>query len=188
MTQVLSGYPISTVAVLLIDSERENCLLKCDAVAEGVWSLIEKEINEFSTDQEIRAEERAGKKRKLNDHSNFLQIGFDAVKDVAGIEVSDIEVLEAHVVYSLTKEKSAAQFYMMKCNQSFDIRQRSTLDSLVESLQGPFAEQYGDTWVTTSLIEYHRLLPYAELISSWLPRKDLSVPILSNCVQDHILE
>lgn len=38
------------------------------------------------------------------------------------------------------------------------------------SLQGPFADKFLGTWKTTSQIEYHRLLPYAELISSWLPR------------------
>lgn len=72
------GYPISKVAVLLIDSENENCLLQRDVVTEGVWSLIEKEIN-------------PSKKRKtrdqhvLADHSMFLQIAFDAVKDVTGM-------------------------------------------------------------------------------------------------------
>lgn len=51
---------------------------------------------------------------------------------LVGIEVSDLVVLEAHVVYSLSKEKSAAQFYVMKCNQSFDMSKRFALDSLVE--------------------------------------------------------
>ncbi|KAL1535971.1 hypothetical protein AAHA92_28687 [Salvia divinorum] len=188
----IEGYPISMVAVLLIDSEKKNCMLQLDAVTEGVWSLVEKVINVFGTDEEIPEEERAGKKRKVEDqqplsgHGKFLQIGFDAVKDVAGIEVSDLVVLEAHVVYSLSKEKSATQFYMMKCNHSFDKNKKYDLDSLVDSLQGPFVEKYLDTWVTTSLVEYHRLLPYAELISSWLPRKDSSVPILGDIVSEII--
>lgn len=83
----IEGYPISTVAVLLVDSEKKNCMLLLDAVTEGVWSLVEKEINVFGTDEDITA----GKKRKVKDqqplsgHAKFLQIGFDAVKDVAGI-------------------------------------------------------------------------------------------------------
>ncbi|KAH6830117.1 hypothetical protein C2S53_010655 [Perilla frutescens var. hirtella] len=184
----IEGYPISEVVVLLIDSEKENCLLQFGAVTEGAWSLIEKEIDEFNINQEILAEERVHKKRKTNDqlsladHSKFLQIAFDAVKDVSGIEVSDLVVLEAHVVYSLNKEKSAAQFYMMKCKQSFNINERSSLESLLESLQGPFAEKFSDAWGTTALVEFHRLLPYAGLISSWLPRKDSSVPILSDFI------
>lgn len=131
------GYPISKVVVLLIDSEKENCLLQFGAVTEGVWSLIEKEIDEFNIYQETLAEERVHEKSKTNDqqaladHSKFLQIGFDAVKNVSGIEISDLVVLEAHVVYSLSKEKSAAQFYMMKCKQSFNINQQFPLDSLL---------------------------------------------------------
>ncbi|XP_042031285.1 uncharacterized protein LOC121777993 isoform X2 [Salvia splendens] len=186
-TPSVEGYPISTVAVLLVDLEKKNCMLQLDTVTEGVWSLVEKEIDVLGTDEDITA----GKKRKVKDqqplsgHAKFLQIGFDAVKDVAGIEVSDLVVLEAHVVYSLSKEKSATQFYMMECNHSFDKNKNYDLDSLVESLQGPFVEKYLDSWVTTSLVEYHRLLPYAELISSWLPRKD-SVPILSDIVTEII--
>ncbi|XP_042026949.1 uncharacterized protein LOC121774090 [Salvia splendens] len=185
-TPSIEGYPISTVAVLLIDLEKKNCMLQLDSVTEGVWSLVEKEIDVFGTDEDIRV----GEKRKVKDqqpltgHAKFLQIGFDAVKDVAGIEVSDLVVLEAHVVYSLSKEKSATQFYMMECNHLFDKNKNYDLDSLVESLQGPFVENYLDSLVTTSLVEYHRLLPYAELISSWLPRKDSSVPILSDIVTE----
>lgn len=85
------GCPISKVAVLLIDSKKENCLLQFGAVTEGVWSLIEKEINESSINQEILAEEKVHKKRKTNSqqastgNSKFLQLGYDAVKDVTGI-------------------------------------------------------------------------------------------------------
>ena len=86
-TPSIEGYPISTVAVLLIDSEKKNCMLQLDAVTEGVWSLVEKEIDVFGTDEDIRV----GEKRKVKDqqplsgHAKFLQIGFDAVKDVAGM-------------------------------------------------------------------------------------------------------
>lgn len=51
-----------------------------------------------------------------------------------GIDSSDVMVLETHVVYSLSKEKSAAQFYMMQCPQSFNINQRVPLKFLVERL------------------------------------------------------
>lgn len=54
------------------------------------------------------------------------------VSFVLGIEVSDLEVLEAHAAYSLSKEKSAAQFYIMKWNKSFDPKKAFALDSLVE--------------------------------------------------------
>lgn len=85
---ITKGYPISTVAVLLVDSEKENCLLQYNAVTEGVWSLIEKEVDEY---QEMLADESVHKKRKISEqqplsgHSKFLQIVIDAVKDVSGV-------------------------------------------------------------------------------------------------------
>lgn len=49
-----------------------------------------------------------------------------------GIDVSDLVVLEAHVVYSLSKPNSATQLYMVKCKQSIDIRQRFSFENLLE--------------------------------------------------------
>ncbi|KAL0428758.1 UNVERIFIED_CONTAM: hypothetical protein Sradi_0501800 [Sesamum radiatum] len=179
------GCPISKVAVLLIDSEEENCLLLFGAITEGVWSLIEKELNESNINQDRSAEAKVAKKRKINrnkastDDPKFLQLGYDAVKDITGIKSSALVVLETHVTYSLNKQKSAAQFYMMQCPQSFNINQRVPLKFLVESLQGPLAEKHYDSWATTAVVEYHRMLPYVGFISSWLSRKDLCLPSLN---------
>ncbi|KAL0379412.1 UNVERIFIED_CONTAM: hypothetical protein Sangu_0005500 [Sesamum angustifolium] len=179
------GCPISKVAVLLIDSMEENCLLLFGAITEGVWSLIEKELNESNINQERSAEAKATKKRKINrnkastDNPTFLQLGYDAVKDITGIESSALAVLETHVAYSLNKQKSAAQFYIMQCPQSFSINQRVPLKFLVESLQGPLAEKHYDSWATTTVVEYHHMLPYVGFISSWLSRKDLCLPSLN---------
>ncbi|KAL0397986.1 UNVERIFIED_CONTAM: hypothetical protein Scaly_0247000, partial [Sesamum calycinum] len=172
------GCPISKVAVLLIDSMEENCLLLFGAITEGVWSLIEKELNESNINQERSAEAKATKKRKINrnkastDNPKFLQLGYDAVKDITGIESSALAVLETHVAYSLNKQKSAAQFYIMQCPQSFSINQRVPLKFLVESLQGPLAEKHYDSWATTTVVEYHRMLPYVGFISSWLSSEE----------------
>ena len=87
----LIAWPISKVAVLLIDSKKENCFLKFGAVTKGAWSPIEKELDESSTNPEISAEEEFGDKREQNDHkaltcnSEFLRLGYDAVKDVTGM-------------------------------------------------------------------------------------------------------
>jgi hypothetical protein len=35
-----------------------------------------------------------------------------------GINQSDLLVLESHAVYSLSKEKTSARFYIMRCTQS----------------------------------------------------------------------
>ncbi|KAL2507983.1 hypothetical protein Fot_31630 [Forsythia ovata] len=122
------GWPISKVAVLLIDAEKENCLLQFGSVTEGVWSLIEKEIDESNIISGISAEETVGNKRNRNsrtstdgknsDDNGFLQLAFDAVKEVTGINSSELVVLETDIAYSLSKENTAARFYMMQCTQS----------------------------------------------------------------------
>ncbi|KAL6569609.1 hypothetical protein OROMI_014123 [Orobanche minor] len=64
----------------VIDSKNENCSLRFGAVTEGVWSLIEYDIN-----QRVLDEEKLGTKRKsmARYDSKLLQIAFDAVKDIA---------------------------------------------------------------------------------------------------------
>ncbi|PIN26516.1 hypothetical protein CDL12_00719 [Handroanthus impetiginosus] len=182
----IEGCPISKVAVLLIDQNRENCLLQFGAVTEGVWSLIDKELNESNLNQEAVAAEYVDNKRKRNSQgasaydSKFLQLGYDAVKDVTGIDSSDLVVLEAHVAYSLSKKKSAARFYIMQCPQSFSINQRVPLRFLAESLQGPLVEKDYDSWMTTTVVEYYHMLPYVGFISCWLSRKNLCLPSLNN--------
>ncbi|KAK6137087.1 hypothetical protein DH2020_029173 [Rehmannia glutinosa] len=131
------GCPISKIAVLLIDSKRENCLLQFGAVTEGVWSPFEKDLNESNINREILVQEKMGKKRKISnqkrtDDSKFLQLGFDVVKDITGIDSSDIVILETHVTYSLSKEKSAVQFYMMQYRKPFSTNQIVPLTFLVE--------------------------------------------------------
>lgn len=37
--------PISKVAILLVDSKKENCFLNFDSFAHGSWSLIEKDVD-----------------------------------------------------------------------------------------------------------------------------------------------
>ncbi|KAK6142716.1 hypothetical protein DH2020_023064 [Rehmannia glutinosa] len=132
------GWPISKVAVLLIDSKKEDCMLQFGAVTKGVWSLIEKELNESSINREISAEEKIGYKRKRNSlkastyDTEFLQLAYDVVKDFNGICSSDLEVLETHVTYSLGKEKSATRFYMMQYARSFSVNETVPLKYLVE--------------------------------------------------------
>ncbi|PIN13881.1 hypothetical protein CDL12_13486 [Handroanthus impetiginosus] len=180
----IEQWPVSKVVVLLIDSKKENCMLHFGTITQGVWSPIERELTDHGINLEISAEEKLGDKRKRNnqnlstyDHNTFLQLGYDAVKDIAGIDSSELEVLETHVTYSLSKEKSAARFYMMQFSGSFSVKNQVPVKFLVESLQGPLAErlEYG-FWRTTAVVEHYHMLPYVEIISSWLLRKDLCLP------------
>ncbi|KAL2508679.1 hypothetical protein Fot_32326 [Forsythia ovata] len=156
------GWPISKVAVLLIDSKNENCLLQF-------------------------AEKKVGNKRKRNsrksideknaDDNGFLQLAFDAVKEVTGINSSDLVVLETHRVYSLSKEKTAALFYMMQCG-SISESEGIPVEDVVNILQGPLVEKTCGSWTITPVVEYYHMHPYARIISHWFLRKCSSMPSL----------
>ncbi|CAA0827214.1 Unknown protein [Striga hermonthica] len=175
---LVEKWPITKVGVLLIDPNKENCLLWFGSVTEGVWSLVEKEINELS--QGVPADEKVGTKRKfVSRKANFQQIAFDAVKEKSEIDRADLVLLETHVTYSLSGEKSATQFYMMQHKKPFSTNQTVPLKFLVESLRGPLAKKYGHCWESTAFVEYYHMVPYVEFIASWLSRKDLCLPSLN---------
>ncbi|XP_075477155.1 uncharacterized protein LOC142518288 isoform X1 [Primulina tabacum] len=179
-------WPIFKVAVLVVDPKKENCYLEFGLITEGVWSLIEKPLDESKIKADISMEEVIGTKRKWNDPSvstvdSEFQLGYDAVKDATGFGNSNLVVLETHVVYSVCNLKSAARFFIMQCSQSFSIKNQVPLKLLVESLQGPLAEKPYGSWTATPVVEYYHMLPYADHISSWLSRKDLSLPSLNCC-------
>lgn len=84
-------WPLSKVAVLFIDSKRENCMLRFGAITEGVWSLFEKELDKPHINPEISSGKNSGEKRKrstfksLAADSELLQIGYDVVKEITGV-------------------------------------------------------------------------------------------------------
>lgn len=85
----MEGWPISKVAVLLIDSNKENCMLQYGGT-EGAWSLFEKELDGSCISPEISMGSKLGNKRKRDDlklstcNTDFLQLGYDLVKDFTG--------------------------------------------------------------------------------------------------------
>lgn len=128
----------------------------------------------------------------------------------AGFDSSELMLLESRVTYSLSKEKSAARFYIVQCPR-FDTNQIAPLKFLVDrlvpyitlfismivkeqfrqfllkelffgSLQGPLAENFCGSWVTTTLVEYFHVLPYLVFIESWLPRYNAVYGLLHRLV------
>ncbi|KAL3613489.1 hypothetical protein CASFOL_042634, partial [Castilleja foliolosa] len=136
---IIESWPISKVAVLLIDSKKENCMLRFGDVTKGVWSILEKEVkNEPKITPEMLSGDKIGDKRKRNSFkalvydNDFLNLVYDVVKEITGIVSSDLQHLGAHVTYSLTQEKSTVRFYMMQCSSSFDVKEEVSLKFLVE--------------------------------------------------------
>ncbi|XP_042046341.1 uncharacterized protein LOC121792455 isoform X1 [Salvia splendens] len=176
----MEGWPVSKLTVLLIDSKKENCILQSGAVTEGALSL-QKELSVSIIPPELSAGNKVGNKRRRDNlltysNTEFLQLGYDVVKDVTGISSSELEVLETHVTYSLSKEKSAAWFYIMQFPGSFDGHKQVPLKFLFESVQGPLAEKCANgSWKTTPLIKLYHMLPYMGIIWCWLSRLEMGV-------------
>ena len=82
----IKGWPISKVAVLLIDYKMKNCFLLFGSITEGVWSLIEKDVDTSSGSSEVSSGTKCYKKRKVVDglKKKFLEVGYSAVKEAAG--------------------------------------------------------------------------------------------------------
>ncbi|CAL0322108.1 unnamed protein product [Lupinus luteus] len=187
----IKGWPISKVSVLLIDGEKKNCVLLFSSITEGVWSVLEKDAvtpsqsSEVTNGTTVTYIKRRVIKKRTKDESNvddsaFLQIGYSAVKEAAGIDMSDIMLLESCTVYSHSKEKAASRFYIMKCSQliSQEVNQVPIKD-LIESLQGPLVKKSSSSWIFTPVIEYFHVLPYSQIISDWISREGFS-----NSIQD----
>ncbi|CAI9768166.1 unnamed protein product [Fraxinus pennsylvanica] len=179
----IEGWPVSKVSVLLVDAKKENCLLKFGNVTKGVWSLIEIDLDESKINSKISAKEKIGKKRKRKtrrsaDPKNavedgFQRLAFDTVKEETGINRSDLVILETHIVYSLNKENTATQVYIMQWiqwKQSICEYKEFLVEYVLKSLQGPLVEKITGFWTIRPVVEYYRMLPYVGIMSSWFLR------------------
>ncbi|KAL1361862.1 hypothetical protein HN51_010182 [Arachis hypogaea] len=187
----IDGWPISKVAVLLLDSEKENCLLVFGSITRGIWSLVEKDLDTSNHSSEVTSATKSTYKNKrvirkpTKDELNLvetqlLEAGYFAVKEAIGINKTDITLLERHTVYSHSKEKAASRFYIMQC--TLPIGQEVVqvpLKDVIKSLQGPLIKKDSGCWSITPVVDYFHMLPYSEIILEWNSRK-----AFSNSLQD----
>lgn len=98
----IEGWPITKVAVLLVNSKKENCFLLFCSITDGVWSLIEKYVDTSGQSSEVTSgikftnqKKRVVKKLTKNgsnvDEDGFLQVGYSAVKEATGNYPSSTE-------------------------------------------------------------------------------------------------
>lgn len=190
----IEGWPITKVAVLLIDSKKENCFLLFSSITNGVWSLVEKDVDTSNQSSMVEkglhtpnqiSEVTSGtkqykKKRVIRkptkdelkvDENVLLLVGYSAVKEATGINNTDIVLLESDTVYSESKEKDASRFYIMQCSHLINEEViQVPLQDLIKSLQGPLIRKSSRSWTITSVIDYFHVLPYSEIISKWISR------------------
>ncbi|KAI5390661.1 uncharacterized protein LOC127107428 isoform X1 [Lathyrus oleraceus] len=180
----MEGWPISKVSILLIDGKKENCFLLFGSITEGVWSVVEKSIDASSQNSEVTPEmnntnkrKRVVKKSKKEDlkvdEDGLLQIGYSAVKEATGINNTDIMLLESYTAYSQNKEKAASRFFIMQCSQSINQEIiKVPLKDVIESLQGPLVKKGSSSWTITPAVAYFHVLPYSEIITQCISRKE----------------
>ncbi|KAF5465331.1 hypothetical protein F2P56_015351 [Juglans regia] len=179
----IEGWPMSKVSVLLFDYKKENCFLLFSSTTQGVWSVIEKDvdISNLNSEGQVEAKQMNRKRRVIRkpskedpnvNESALLQLAYLAVKEATGINQTDLVVSESHVVCSLSKEKTAVRFYIIYCTQSVNEEgfQVPVKDAL-ESLQGPLVRKSSSRWMVTPLVDYFHMLPYAGIVSTWLSRE-----------------
>ncbi|XP_004244325.1 uncharacterized protein [Solanum lycopersicum] len=174
----INKWLISKVSVLLLDSKKETCYLFYSLVTDGVWSLIEKclELPTAEIEGMVEGIKRQTSMRSVtveqkDDDSCFQQLAFLAVEDATGISKTDLVTLEKHVVYSLTKEKTASYFYIMQSTRSTDQDMLVSVKEIIESLQGPLVKRSSGSWSATEVVEYYHLLPYANIIATFFLRE-----------------
>ncbi|KAK3204456.1 hypothetical protein Dsin_018502 [Dipteronia sinensis] len=186
----IEGWPISKIAVLVIDSKKENCFLQFGSITKGVWSVIEKDVNASSCIAEGMEGKHLNKKIKVtkkplrdevsNDEVFFQQFAISAVKEATGFNQSDLIIVGSDVVYSLSKEKTAAHFYLVQCTQpNIDDVINIPIKDAIDSMQGPLVTRSSGQWAITPVVEYFHLLPYARIVSDLLSRE-----LPSNDLQD----
>nr|GLL47723.1 uncharacterized protein LOC109161584 isoform X2 [Ipomoea trifida] len=126
---IMEGWEISKVTVLLLDCKKENCFLRFGSVNDGVWSVLEKDLEDsIISDSKLEERKHMNKRRRIGmkslqsepktNDSSLQRLAFLAVQDATGIKRSELVVLEKHVVYSLSKAKTTACFYIIQCSQS----------------------------------------------------------------------
>lgn len=176
---VVKEWPILKVAVFLVDSRKESCFMKFGDITNGVWSIIEKDLSFSYHTPEGNSEARHTYKRKraserpLTDQVGADEIGlrkaaFLAVKETTGIDEVDLTIVESHNVYSLSKEKTATRFYIVRCTKQKASRDiEMPIQGAVERMLGPLIEKYSNQWVLTSVVDYFHILPYQHVISEW---------------------
>lgn len=196
----IKAWPTSKVAVFIVDTMKERCVLTYGSITKGVWSLVEKEVDgfdnlpggSFESDKKswVKQKEKGANKRAVGSVLNagdneglmkdkFLQLAFSAVKEQTGIDEHSLEVMSKMSVYSLSKTKTSCLLYMMRYvreTHEFVTHREAKwvpLNEALNSVEGPLIEivSPGNFGAATT-VSYFHLRPYYDAIRDWWSRKD----------------
>ncbi|KAE8771889.1 hypothetical protein D1007_56191 [Hordeum vulgare] len=173
----MAMWPISKVAVLLLDPTRKKCLIEYSANTKGIWSIIEKELdatagNSHSTNQPAGQESTGkGNLGALNTPYMLHQQAYSEVERRTGMKGSNLRLLDETLAYSLSKERTTTKLFILEYEQTVNSNLvEMCLEELISSMTGPlFANDPFPK--TTSVVEYYHILPYKEILFELLHRK-----------------
>ncbi|MCE0482197.1 hypothetical protein HAX54_040698 [Datura stramonium] len=151
----------------------------------GVWSLLGKRLELPTAEIEGTVERKHLKKKRQtsmrpvtveqnDDDSGFQQLAFLAqgcnrVRLFQELYLyflgHDLVVLEKHVVYSLTKEKTASCFYIMQCTQSISLDIQIPVKEIFERVH--VVKRNSGNWSTTDVVGVLICFPYASIMSTF---------------------
>ncbi|KAF5190014.1 hypothetical protein FRX31_020398 [Thalictrum thalictroides] len=164
-------WPTAKVAVFLMDSRQENCSLYFGDTTEGVWSLIEKSDAETGDNSFFRAKKRPVGRILISDENRLRQLAISAVKEKTGLDQINLVILESHVTYSLSQEKTTARLFIMKCKSVKEDLFEFPIKDAIDSLQGPLVKKSSFGCEAVDTVMYFHLFPYAEILTDWFSRK-----------------
>ncbi|KAF7088351.1 hypothetical protein CFC21_091472 [Triticum aestivum] len=176
----MTAWPISKVAVLLIDPERKKCLIEH---TQGVWSFIE--FDEACSSDMIAVWKSANKRTyaAVDGANTPRELALSEVERRTGMKASNLRVLETFWAYSLSKERTATKLFLVEYEQAMKGNLvEISLEDLITSMTGPVFANHQFLKIT-SLVEYYHILPYKDILSELLHRKwpeTLVVPTMMN--------
>uniref|UniRef100_I1QQE5 DRBM domain-containing protein n=1 Tax=Oryza glaberrima TaxID=4538 RepID=I1QQE5_ORYGL len=115
----MAMWPISKVAVLLLDSTRKRCLLESGSVGKNVRSLLEKEIDTSST-SEHGSNKPEGQDLENEETGPYVlqKLAFSEVERRTEIKRSSLRLLDEHLAYSLTKKGTTTKLFILEYEQT----------------------------------------------------------------------
>ncbi|TVU29921.1 hypothetical protein EJB05_21514 [Eragrostis curvula] len=173
-------WPISKVAVLLVDPTGKKCMIEHGSVTQGVWSILEKDITTVSGKSrgiDLSAPGSSHEVALSSEPYMLQQTANSLVESKTGLKLASLRFLEEHLVYSLTKKETTAKLFVMQYEQTVNSGLKEMpIEDLISRMSGPIFrnEAYPET---TSVVEYYHILPYKEVLLNLLNReKSLDSP------------
>ncbi|XP_040383250.1 uncharacterized protein LOC102721864 isoform X2 [Oryza brachyantha] len=181
----MTMWPISKVAVILLDSTRKRCLLECGSVRKNVRSFLEKEIDTSSSSEhngnhiERQESENEEAHEPLDGPYVLQKLAFSEVELRTGIERSSLRLLEEHLAYSLTKKGTTTKLFILHYEQTAKGNfVEVPIEELIKRMIGPVVEKRPYP-TTTVVAESYHILPYKDILFGCLHRKWHFDPSLS---------